>query len=90
MKVRMIVAVAAVVTAGSFTAPTAGASVTDTPARICGELRTGAALTELEAKMLAAGYTEHNAGAATGAAVRDRCPEQTTNVLRQLKEAGYE
>lgn len=70
-----------------FAAP-AHAAVVHTSVNICAELRSGVSLASIESTLTASGYSERDAGAFTGAQVRDHCPDQRANVVAQVKAAG--
>lgn len=60
-----------------------GTSVGDT-FNICMALRHGASLATIETALTARGYSQYDAGAFTGAEVRDHCPEQRGAVIAQV------
>lgn len=79
-------AVGALLAATWLGVPSARAASVDRAVNVCVALRHGEALGDLERDLLTAGYSSLDAGAVTGAAVRDHCPDQKANVLAQLKQ----
>lgn len=62
----------------------AHAASEDSFPNVCGMLRSGVSLVQIETTLLERGYTDAQAGAFTGQTVIDHCADQIPNVRRQL------
>jgi Flp pilus assembly protein TadB len=78
---------AALAAALTLTAP-AQAGTIDTRFDICAALRNGTSLATIETTLEARGYSATNAGALTGTAIRQQCPDQAAAVMAQVQRAG--
>ena len=83
----LLAAACALAAAVTIAAPAQAAS-TDTRFDVCAALRSGTSLASIEATLEAGGYSASNAGALTGTTIRQHCPDQTANVLAQVRRAG--
>ena len=82
-----IFAAAAVAALLTLAAPAQAATV-DSRFDICAALRNGTSLASIETTLEARGYSATNAGALAGTTIRQHCPDQTANVVAQLRTAG--
>jgi predicted PurR-regulated permease PerM len=82
-----IFAAAAVAALLALAAPAQAATV-DSRFDICAALRNGTSLASIETTLEARGYSATNAGALAGTTIRQHCPDQTANVMAQLRTAG--
>jgi hypothetical protein len=83
----LLVAAGALVAASTFAAPAQAATV-DTRFDVCAALRNGTSLAAIETTLEARGYSASKAGALTGTAIRQQCPDQTANATAQAQNAG--
>jgi len=79
-----IVAVAAGLAAVLMLGAPAQAATVDNRFDICAALRSGTSLATIESTLESRGYSASNAGALTGMAIRQHCPEQAAVVMAQL------
>lgn len=78
---------AAVITCSAWLPALAHAETPGQHVNVCYALRHGDRVLDIETSLVAAGYTEFDAGALAGRMLRDHCPDQIDNVATQV---GYE
>jgi Protein of unknown function (DUF732) len=83
MLMSFILAATALAATLTLAAPVQAAMI-DTRFDICSALRNGTSLASIETTLEARGYTASNAGALTGATIRQQCPDQAAGVMAQL------
>ena len=83
----LFAAAGALVAASTFAAPAQAAAV-DTRFDVCAALRNGTSLATIEATLEARGYSASKAGALTGTAIRQQCPDQAANAMAQVRRAA--
>lgn len=85
---RLVILAAAAALALLLPSPDANAATANSAFNVCAALRGGTSLASIESTLTARGYSEHDAGAFTGAEVRDHCPDMRANVVAQVRAAG--
>ncbi len=88
MILPFVFATAAALAAVLTLAAPARAATVDSRFDICAALRNGTSLASIETTLEARGYSATNAGALAGTTIRQHCPDQTANVMAQLRTAG--
>src|ERR1700744_5443916 len=80
-----LLAAAGLLAAAVTIAAPAQAASNGTHFDVCAALRSGRSLASIEATLEAGGYSASNAGALTGTAIRQQCPDQAAHVLAQIR-----
>lgn len=83
----LLAAGAAMIAALTLAAP-AQAGTIDSRFDICAALRDGTSLASIESTLEARGYNATNAGALTGTAIRQHCPDQAGNAMAQAQKTS--
>ena len=84
----LLFAVAGALAAAFMVAAPAQPASVATSIDICAALRNGTSLRTIEATLEARGFSASKAGAVTGSAIRQHCPDQAADVMAQLRRAG--
>jgi hypothetical protein len=86
MILPFVFATAAALAAVLTLAAPAQAATVDSRFDICAALRNGTSLATIESTLETRGYSASNAGALTGATIRQHCPDQAAAVMAQLSQ----
>ncbi|MGA9493085.1 MAG: DUF732 domain-containing protein [Mycobacterium sp.] len=84
----LLFAVAGGLAAGFVVAAPAQPASVATNIDICAALRNGTSLATIEATLEARGFSPSKAGAVTGSAIREHCPDQAANARAQMQRAA--